>query len=63
MVNNYRFIKEYRNFLIRELKNNDMISKEIRNEKISTINKYVNACYNGLVSVNECMHTISKWYD
>lgn len=71
-----RFLMEYKNFRIRQLKQDindidDFIlvteSETDRKSRITTlekqiesIEKYYNACRYGLISVNECMYKISE---
>lgn len=54
MINNKRFITEYRNYLVKGFRECD-INDDLRNELITLMDKYINACHAGLISINECM--------
>lgn len=57
MINSYRFITEYRNYIIRELKTSDI--SDITLTALTVLaNKYVSACHAGLITVNECMYKL-----
>ncbi len=50
-----RFAYEYRNYRIRVL---DVDDEEERKEIIDEINKYILACENGFITIEELMRTI-----
>lgn len=54
-----RFITEYTNYIVRDIKNDPVISDEIKAEKIETIYKYNRALKAGLVTIREYMIKIS----
>lgn len=52
---NYRFIREYANYIIRRLKENNIPGKE---SYIHDVNAIVNMTCKGLIIVNECMEKL-----
>ena len=57
MINKHRFITEYRNYIINDLKRSD-ISKQTLIVLTVLADKYISACHAGLISVNECMYKL-----
>lgn len=55
-----RFITEYANYQKKELKNNSLMQSKFKNEKLSRIDKIINYCKNGFITIDEAMSEISK---
>ena len=55
-----RFVIEYANFKIKGFMENEFMKDDVRNEKINRISKYVRACESGLISISECMKSLSE---
>ncbi len=55
-----RFVKEYANYKINTILNNDLMTQEIKEEKLQDIKKYIKVLERGLITVDECIYQISK---
>ena len=55
-----RFVKEYANYKINIISNNDLMEQGIKEEKLQDIEKYIKSVKRGLITVDECIHQISK---
>lgn len=55
-----RFVKEYANYKINIILNNDLIIQEIKAEKLQDIEKYIKILERGLITVDECIYQINK---
>ena len=53
-----RFIKEYANYKIKDINNNQIMIKEVKNEKIDKINKVLRLRKNGLITIDETIKII-----
>ena len=55
-----RFVNEYANYKINIISNNDLMEQGIKEEKLQDIEKYIKSVKRGLITVDECIHQISK---
>ena len=55
-----RFVKEYANYKINIILNNDLMIQEIKEEKLQDIKKYTKVLEHGLITVDECIYQINK---
>lgn len=55
-----RFVKEYANYKIIKISNDDLMKQEIKEKKLQDIEKYIKSVKRGLITVDECIHEISK---
>lgn len=55
-----RFVKEYANYKINIISKNDLMIQETKEEKLKDIEKYIKSLKRGLITVDECIHQISK---
>ena len=55
-----RFVKEYANYKINIISNNDLMTQEIKEEKLQDIEKYIKILERGLITVDECIYQINK---
>ena len=55
-----RFVKEYANYKINIILNNDLMIQEIKEEKLQDIKKYIKVLERGLITVDECIYQINK---
>lgn len=55
-----RFVKEYANYKINIILNNDLMKQEIKEEKLQDIKKYIKVLERGLTTVDECIYQINK---
>ena len=55
-----RFIKEYANYKINIISNNDLMAEEVKEEKLQDIKKYIKVLERGLITVDECIYQINK---
>lgn len=55
-----RFVKEYANYKINIISNNDLMTQEIKEEKLQDIKKYTRVLERGLITVDECIYQINK---
>ena len=55
-----RFVKEYANYKINTILNNDLMKQEIKEEKLQDIKKYIKVLERGLITVDECIYQINK---
>ena len=55
-----RFVKEYANYKINIILNNDLMIQEIKVEKLQDIEKYIKILERGLITVDECIYQINK---
>ena len=55
-----RFVKEYANYKINIILNNDLMIQEVKEEKLQDIKKYIKVLERGLITVDECIYQINK---
>lgn len=55
-----RFVKEYANYKINIISNNDLMRRETKEEKLQDIKKYIKTLERGLITVDECVYQINK---
>lgn len=55
-----RFVKEYANYKINIILNNDLMRQEVKEEKLQDIKKYIKVLERGLITVDECIYQINK---
>ena len=55
-----RFIKEYANYKINIISNNELIKQEEKEEKLQKINLYVKSLRRGLITVDDCIYQINQ---
>lgn len=55
-----RFVKEYANYKSNIISNNDLMEQEIKEKKLQDIEKYIKSVKRGLITIDECIHEISK---
>lgn len=55
-----RFVKEYANYKINIISNNDLMPPEIKDAKLQDIKKYIKVLKRGLITVDECISQINK---
>ena len=55
-----RFIKEYANYKINIISNNDLMIQEIKERKLEDIEKYIEALKRGIITIDECIYQINK---
>lgn len=55
-----RFVKEYANYKINIISNNDLMTQEIKEEKLQDIKKYIEALKRGIITIDECIYQINK---
>lgn len=58
-----RFMKEYANFQIREINENDLIQEKYKTYAIKRIKRALELCEKGMVSVNGTMGLINKIFE
>lgn len=55
-----RFVKEYANYKINIILNNDLMIQEIKAKKLQDIKKYIKILERGIITVDECIYQINK---
>lgn len=55
-----RFVKEYANYKTNIISNNDLMTQEIKEEKLQEIKRYIKVLERGLITVDECIYQINK---
>ena len=55
-----RCVREYRNYVAREIKDNNLIDKDVKRLVLDDLDRCVWACERGLISVSECMKKLSE---
>lgn len=55
-----RFVKEYANYKINTILNNDLMVQEIKEKKLQDIENYIKVLQRGIITVDECIYQINK---
>lgn len=55
-----RFVLEYKNHKTRQLKENQLMRKDVKAQRIEDMEKFVKLLKNGLITTDECMTQIAK---
>lgn len=55
-----RFIKEYANWKIRQIKGYGLMKKVYKDQKIAEIKRYQQAAFDGRVTIDEAMEWIAR---
>ena len=55
-----RFVKEYANYLKKEIKSNDLMQEKYKTEKLEKIEKILRMRNRNLISANEAIKTLNE---